>query len=155
MINPETFTEDTEEEREERQRRTGQIGSGLYVICTPRPYEEPEVTEVQHRVVCLTRPYPACQSCRHSRFTLLFNGKPDARFDRVLCPRWSSVSERLKGKNPDQYVTTEIATCAEKPFEFCPSCPARETLAKMDIDKTREGWVSRWKRFTEDDGDDE
>ena len=151
-LNPETFLEDTEEERAERQRRTGSLGNGLTVICTPKP-EEPEVTEVKHRVVCLMKPYPACHSCSHGRFTVVFNVTPGTREERVLCPRWVNLKERLEGGQPE-YVVTEKATCAEKPFEFCPSCPSVEALQKLNIDKTKEGWYARWRRFTEEEDDD-
>lgn len=153
-INPETLTEDSREAREERQRRTGSLGTGLHVVCTPDPLLEPDVTEIQHRAVCTTRPYAACQNCSHSRFTLFFNGRPEARFDRVLCPKWKSATDRLEGKQPEEYITTEVATCDAKLFEFCPSCPVKEALEKLGIDKTKDGWYSRWKRFTEEDEDE-
>jgi hypothetical protein len=151
-LNPETLAEDSREEREERQRRTGSIGTGLHVICTPKP-EEPEVSEIQHRVVCMTKPYPSCHTCAHGRFTLVFNVTPNARLERVLCPRWSGA-ERQEGKNPEEYIETEVATCQEKPFEFCPSCPSREALQKLGIDKLKDGWYSRWRRFTEEEPDE-
>lgn len=152
-LNPETLAEDTEEERHERQQRTEAIGNGLTVICRPIP-EDPEVTEVKHRVVCMTKPYPSCHSCRHGNFTLVFNVTPNARYERVLCPRWASQTDRLKGGQPE-YVVTEVATCGEKPFEFCPSCPSRGDLQKLDIDKTKDGWYSRWRRFREEELEDE
>lgn len=147
-INPETLQEDTEEERKERQRRTGSLGSGLTVICTPNP-EDPDVQEVQHRVVCAMRPYAACYSCQHRIFTLTFKGDPD-RYEQVLCPMWKNVQERLDGKQPDEYLKRELAMCAEKPFEFCASCPSREELAKMGIDKTKDGWYARYRRFKQE-----
>jgi len=153
-INPETLVEDTEETKRERQQRTGAIGNGLTVLCTPNP-EEPDAVEVKHRVVCLTKPYAACGMCQHGSFTLVFNVTPNARYERVLCPKWEGEARRLDGNSPDTYVPTEVATCEAKPFSFCPSCPSRAELQKLDIDKTKDGWYSRWKRFREEELEDE
>jgi hypothetical protein len=150
-INPETLAEDSDEERAERNRRTGARGNGLTVHCTPN-LAEPEVTEVQHRVVCLTKPYPSCAVCHHRDFTLVFNITPGARYERILCPRWAGATDRIAGKKPE-YVVAEAATCENQPFEFCPSCPSIDELKKLSIDKTKDGWYSRWKRFMEEPDD--
>ena len=150
-FNPETLQEETSEERAQRQRQTGVLGNGLHVLCTPT--EDPEVTEIQHRISCLSRPYAACSRCRHSSFTLIFNGNPQVRFETVLCPRWKRDGDRVKGEKPSSYVPTELATCSEKPFEYCPSCPSREVLSKLEVDKTKDGWYSRYKRFTQEEDD--
>jgi hypothetical protein len=148
-INPDTLTEESDEERRERQRRTGVLGNGVTVICTP-DLTQPDVTEVQHRAVCLVRPYPSCVSCRHGCFTLSFNANAQAKYEQVKCPAWCSPVDRLKGKSPSDYQSREIATCLEQPYEFCPSCPKREELSKLGIDKNKDGWYSRWQRFKKD-----
>src|SRR5436305_14928380 len=61
--------------------------TGLTVLCRP-DLDEPTVIERKHRVVCLTRPYPACLSCKNAEFTLLFKNDRTARFQQVACPRW-------------------------------------------------------------------
>lgn len=151
-LSPETLTEESNEERQQRQARTGVLGTGLTVHCTPTG--DPEVFEVKSRVVCLVRPYDHCSRCSHSLFTLSFNADPTARFEQVQCPRWRSISDRLKGEDPDSYVPVEVALCGRKPFEFCASCPLREDLAQLDVDKSKSGWYSRWKRFTKEEEDD-
>jgi hypothetical protein len=153
-INPDTLQEETEEQRRDRQRRTGVMGSGLTVLCTP-DLSQPDVTEVQHRVVCLMKPYPSCLSCRHGKFTLSFDANSQARYEHVKCPVWCSSADRLKGKIPSDYQSREIATCLEQPYEFCPSCPKREELAKLGIDKNKDGWYARWLRFKKEMEEDE
>jgi len=55
---------------------------------------------------------------------------------------------------PDDYVSVELATCEEMPFEFCPSCPSRKNVATMGADKSTSGWYGRWHRVIKEEGDD-
>jgi hypothetical protein len=126
---------------------------GLTVLCTPDP-TQPDVTEMQHRAVCLAQPYPACLSCRHSCFTLTF-GQKEERYEQVACPRWKSEKDRLAGEGPDDYAMTEQATCESKPFPFCASCPTQKQLQKYSADKTKPGWFGRWHRLRAKEFEDE
>lgn len=146
-LNPHTLAEETEEETLARQCQTGVIGNGHTVEC--HPTGEADVKEMKSRAVCLVRPYPTCGACAHSNFKLIFNADPNAKLQQVLCPRWQSEADRSQGKKPTEYVTTELLTCGKKPFEFCPSCPSMERLSQMFIDKKKDGWYSRFKRFKE------
>lgn len=137
--------EETYEERAERQRQTGVIGNGHTVVC--HPTGDPEVVEIQHRAVCLTRPHPACVGCEHKRFNLVFDADASAKYQTVKCPRWDQETDRMRGLSPSQYIETEILTCERRPFSFCSSCPSKETLSKMYIDKEKDGWFERLKRF--------
>lgn len=103
------------------------------------------VSEQKHRLVCATKPLPACQSCAHSKFKLVFTRRDFSL--KVLCPRWSSEGARCNGEKPESYQQVEVGVCKQKPFSFCPSCPSLEDLKEMYVDKTRDGWVSRWERF--------
>ncbi len=152
-LSPEELREESPRERAERERITGVMGNGHTVNC--HPTGDPEVSELKHRVVCLTKPYAACQGCRHSKFKLIFNADPNASLKTVMCPRWSQDADRLKGTQPDKYVETEIKTCAEKPYPFCPSCPSLENLSKMYIDKKKDSWYARFLRFKREEEDDE
>lgn len=157
-ISPETLTDEPREQQLERQRRTGVYGPGLTVLCRPDPMKDPEVVESQHRVVCLGKPYPACVTCRHSEFELIFRADNRERLqETVACPRWKNMLDRLDGKHPEEYVTTDLATCAKKPFEFCTSCPSRDEVEKYSANKMKDGWYGRWHRLRklefEDDDD--
>jgi len=147
-ISPESLNEETSEERQERFRRTGVIGPGKLVLCNPIP-EDPGVTETKSRVTCLTRPYAHCGSCNHSNFSLIFRVDTRERLGQVVaCPKWTrGLVDRTDGKPPDHYEPTEVSTCKKMPFEFCPSCPSIETVAKMSANKSKEGWYGRWNRF--------
>lgn len=126
----------------------------LTVLCTP-DLNEPTVTEQQHRVVCITKPYSTCLTCKNSKFSLLFKTDRTARFQQVACPKWGDERRRLKGEPPERYVTTEVATCESRPFSFCASCPSRTELTeKYSVDKTRDGWYGRWKRFRQGEFED-
>jgi hypothetical protein len=123
------------------------IGQGLTVFCHP-DLEDPEVVEVRSRAACLFRPYAACQTCPHQSFTLTFDAERSVkRQELVACPRWANAADRLEGKSPEGYIQTEVATCQAKPFEFCPSCPVREALLGMGLDKSEPGWYGRWHRL--------
>lgn len=108
---------------------------------------EAGVTERKHRATCLVKPYAACGSCAHSKFKLVFNADQNAKLQQVLCPRWKDETARAEGKSPESYVATEVMTCGTKPFPFCGSCPSMERLSQMFIDKKKDGWYSRFKRF--------
>lgn len=116
---------------------------GLFVTC--RPVDDPMVTERRHRSSCLMQAYPKCGTCKNSKFTLFFE-PAEKRLECVKCPRWKDNGARVRGDLPVSYVTTEVATCKEKLFEFCPSCPSKELLGEVDIDKDTEGWYNVWKR---------
>jgi hypothetical protein len=118
---------------------------GAYVDCHPK-LDDLEVVEKKHRASCLLKLMPQCSTCPNSRFTLLFN-TPDKKLLQVQCPRWKEVASLHIGKPPDEYVVTEEATCREAPFPFCGSCPSRAKLQELDIDKSKDGWLSRWDRF--------
>jgi hypothetical protein len=150
-LNPYTLLEETEEERRVRNRYTGEIGNGTTVYC--RPFlDDPDVVHQKHRVVCLMKPYLQCPSCPHSKFTVLLNLRnPAVEREMVQCPKWTTELDRQKGKSPDSYVSTERATCALKPFDFCQGCPSVDSLVELGIDKKKEGWYSRWRRFTQEE----
>jgi hypothetical protein len=159
-VNPYTLQEETEEDRRARNRLTGELGEGVTVLC--RPTDDPEVVQQQHRAVCLTRPYNNCSFCRHANFTLVFLRKNREDVDRVRrqqvrCPRWDTPRGYLSGKAPDHYASVEVGTCELKPFDFChEGCPTDlEGLVKLGIDKTRDEWYSRWRRFTKNEEDEE
>lgn len=99
---------------------------------------------------------PKCQTCPNSKFTLYFD-VPEKKLEQVKCPRWKSEQLRHAGAQPEEYVTTELATCREMPYGFCGSCPSQEELQKMYVDKTKDGWVARWTRFRKEmmDADDD
>lgn len=128
--------------------------AGRFVDCRPVP-EDPGIVERRHRASCLLKPKPQCGTCPNSKFTLLFN-LPEKKFQQVMCPRWKHEGERHAGKQPDSYVITELASCKDMPFSFCGSCPSREELQKLEIDKTKDGWFARWTRFRKEmlNGDD-
>jgi hypothetical protein len=156
-VNPYTLQEETEEERRARQQVTGELGNGLLVLC--RPTDDPAVVQQQHRAVCLTRPYQNCYYCPHSNFTFVFVKKdPEVleaqRRTQVLCPRWQDRGF-VSGKSPESYVSTELATCEIQPFEFCRDCPSIDALVQLGIDKSRDGWYSRWRRFTKEEDDED
>ena len=125
---------------------TGKARDGLTVECRP-VLGDPQIIQRQGRVICMTRPYEACTYCPHSAFELLFNTNKERRTEQVACPRWSNPGARMRGESPDGYVSTEVATCEEAPFEFCPSCPSRKNVATMGADKSTPGWYGRWKRL--------
>lgn len=145
------LTEESQEERNRRQRATGVFGNGHTVEC--HPTGDPEVREQKHRVVCLLKPYAACQCCPHSKFKLFFDANPKANLQIVKCPRWRDEEARARGERPS-YTDTEILTCASKPFPACQGCPSKEDLSTMYIDKTKDGWYMRFKRFSEEEGHD-
>lgn len=144
-FNPLTLQEESEEEARIRRRQTGVIGNGHEVLCYPTG--DPNVVEYQNRATCLTRPYQACDGCIHSNFTLVFNADSDAKFEQVKCPKWKNGLFPSLDELPSHYDTTEVATCKEKPFPFCSSCPSLERLSQLYIDKKKDGWYSRLKRF--------
>jgi hypothetical protein len=154
-INPDTLLEESEFQKKLRQRETGVIGNGLTVRCAP--YEDKTIVQFQHRAVCLYQPYQACPQCPHSNFTLIFNPEKD-RYAQVACPRWASPGGRMKGEDPEHYVPVEIATCEQRPFDFCSSCPSMEEVAECSVDKVSPGWYSRWHRLkkilSEEEDDD-
>lgn len=136
--------------------KVGNAKDGLTVECRPE-LNDPEIVQRQSRVMCLIKPYPACYSCQHSSFTILFKTDKEERYEQVSCPRWSNAAGRVKGESPDGYVSVEAATCSEMPFEFCPSCPSRKNVATTGADKSVPGWYGRWNRISkqEREGDDE
>lgn len=138
---------------EEKPLREGY--GGRYVMCTPN-LEEPEITEQRHRATCLLKLTPNCPTCPNNKFTLYFD-VPEKKLEQVRCPRWKSEALRHSGAGPEEYVVTELAMCKEAPFGFCGSCPSQEELQKMFVDKTKDGWVSRWSRFRKEmlEADDE
>jgi len=127
----------------------------MTVECRPVLGDQ-QIVQRQGRVVCLTKPYVACSYCPHSSFELLFNVNKEQRVEQVACPRWQSGDGRVSGKVPDDYVSVELATCDEMPFEFCPSCPSRKNVETTGADKTSPGWYGRWHRVAnereEEDG---
>lgn len=127
--------------------------SAKFAQCFPVK-DDPNITEARHRSLCLMRHKEECHSCPNSKFTLLFD-VPEKKLEQVMCPRWKSIASMWKGENPETYTVTEIATCKERPFPFCGSCPSVEELKELEIDKTKDGWLSRWKRFREEDYWDE
>lgn len=122
--------------------------SGRFVICHPNP-EDPEVAEQRHRAACLLKATPRCGTCPNSKFTLYFD-VPEKKLEQVKCPRWKSESIRHSGAPPEEYVVTELATCKEAPHGFCGSCPSKEELEKMHVDKSKDGWLARFNRFREE-----
>jgi hypothetical protein len=157
-LNPYTLLPETAEEERERQRVTGQIGNGVTVKCYPTG--DPDVTQIQHRAACLIKPYEVCYYCPHSSFTMVFRFRPREEAEAedgllVACPRWNSIVSRLNEKAPDAYVSVETGTCKLQPFDACRECPTDLVkLESMGIDKTKEGWYSRWVRFNKDDDDE-
>lgn len=121
---------------------------GLFVDCRPVPESDPKVIERRHRSSCLMQVTPRCSTCKNGKFTLFFETS-EKRLECVKCPRWADNGARMRGERPVSYVTTEVATCKEKPFEFCPSCPSKESLGELDIDKDEEGWYNVWSRAQE------
>ena len=112
------------------------------VKCHP-VLEDQMVVQDQHRLVCLTRPYQTCQFCPHQSFTLLFNANSGlALAEIVSCPRWEGA---IRGA-PDYYVPTEVATCRDRPFSFCSSCPSSNEVAEFGADKREQGWFGRWSK---------
>lgn len=111
--------------------------------------------QMQSRVICLTRPYQACSVCPHSMFTLIFKSQPDDPYDVVACPRWSDTPMKQNGEAPTSYVPVEVATCRQRPFDFCTSCPSRDQVLDIGADKHLDGWYGRWKRFVSDDQEDD
>ncbi len=154
-ISPATLQEESEEERDRRQQQTGVLSNGLKVVCFPN-LDDPMVSEIQHRAVCLTRPYSACEACCHATFTLIFKKDRTEKFIQVACPRWDSEQARILGLAPDFYVPTEEATCDTRPFSFCSSCPSRQTLeVEYGTDKMKDGWFGRWNRLRRKEFEDE
>jgi TPP-dependent indolepyruvate ferredoxin oxidoreductase alpha subunit len=151
-LSPETLLEESDWERLERQRDTGVLGSGLHVVCRPDPTDA-EVQQVQHRAVCILRPYLACSICPHQSFTLVFRAQPKNPYELVSCPRWKAEQDRIGGAAPDSYIPVERALCSERPFSFCPSCPSEDVLTDLGADKVRAGWYGRWRRFTTEETD--
>lgn len=127
--------------------------SGRFVHCHPVP-EDPEIVEQRHRASCLLKLRPQCHTCPNSRFTLLFD-TPEKKSEQVMCPRWKKDGDRHAGEPPKEYVVTEIATCKERPFDFCGSCPSREELQELHVDKTKDGWLARWNRFRKEEESDD
>jgi hypothetical protein len=152
-LDPYTLMEEDEEQSKERQRATGVIGNGTMVWCQPNVFD-PTIGQVQHRSVCLTRPYASCRTCPHVSFTLVFKSVPEDPYELLACPRWRDGERgRLSKKPPDDYVQVERAFCRSKPFNFCPSCPSSDLLVDIGADKVRPGWYGRWHRFTSEDDD--
>jgi hypothetical protein len=145
-ISPDTLEEEGEEERRERQGATGVLGNGSSVSCRPDLYD-PNIIQIQHRAVCLRRPYEACHSCPHLVFTLVFRAVPYDPYEIVACPRWRSPADRIKGESPASYVPVERVMCSQRPFDFCPSCPTQDVLVDLGADKVRPGWYGRWQRI--------
>lgn len=118
--------------------------AGKFVECHPLP-NDPLVIEKRHRASCLMQPTPRCHTCPNSSFTLFFE-EPEVRVQLVQCPKWSNAAARLRGDAPSSYVTTEVATCESRPFEFCPSCPSVENLEELELEKSNVGWYTIWQR---------
>lgn len=141
VLNPDTLEPfSCQEEALARQAATGEFQNGMIVGC-------PATGEQVGRAVCMFRPQPYCPYCRHRIFDLYF--EPDAKYELVACPRWTSEKSKADGDLPETYVITEVATCNLRPFTFCSSCPSSEELAVMRCEKVRPGWYSRWKRVTD------
>lgn len=151
-LSPETLLEEGELERRSRQTRTGVIGTGLTVTCHPS-LEDRMVMQQQNRAVCIYRPHPGCQVCPHANFTLFFDAKKN-RYDQVACPRWDRAGARSHGESPDGYKIVEIATCEDRPFDFCNSCPSLSEVAQFGADKAQPGWYTRWRRLTKEEDDE-
>jgi hypothetical protein len=151
-ISPETLLEERESERRHRQARTGVMGAGLTVDCRPS-LEDRMVMQMQNRSVCLYRPHPGCQICPHASFTLFFDAQKN-RYDQVACPRWDKAGSRLHGESPDSYRVVELATCEDRPFDFCASCPSMNEVAQFGADKAQPGWYTRWRRLARGDDDE-
>lgn len=118
--------------------------AGKFVECRPLP-NDPLVIEKRHRASCLMQPTSRCSTCPNSSFTLFFE-EADTRVQLVQCPKWTDGGSRLRGDAPVSYVTTEVATCQAKPFEFCPSCPSVENLEELELEKSKVGWYTIWQR---------
>lgn len=150
-LSPE-LREESSEERVQRECQTGVLGNGHLVRC--HPTGDPEVSEIRSRVSCLLKPLPACNGCSHSKFKMVFNADPATNLQTVQCPRWRNDATRMSGEKPVEYVETELLTCANKPFSFCGSCPSLERLSQMFVDKKKDGWYSRFRRFSKEEDDD-
>jgi len=141
------------ETEKKNETAVGNVKDGMVVDCRPA-LDDPQIIQRQSRVVCLVKPYTACYYCSHSSFDLLFNTNRDRRFEQVSCPKWERVEDRLKSNPPIGYVSVESATCAEMPFEFCPSCPTKKNVEITGADKSTPGWYGRWSRIhTEEVGE--
>jgi len=147
------FVSLVEEVETKEETQTGVARGGLTVECKPDLMDR-EIIQRQSRVVCLTKPYEACSYCPHASFTILFKTNKEERTEQVACPRWTNAQRNL-GQSPDGYVAVEMATCADMPFEFCPSCPSRKNVAVTGADKAKPGWYSRWHRVTKDEEEDD
>lgn len=147
-ISPDTLDEETSELRQERLRRTGVLGDGKIVLCHP-VLEDPGIQEMKGRATCLSRPHDHCGMCKHSTFSLIFRVDTRERLGQVVaCPKWlKGMVDRIDGKPPDRYEPTEVSTCKNMPYEFCPSCPSAETVAKFSANKAKDGWYGRWNRL--------
>jgi hypothetical protein len=144
-VDPDTLQDVSSDELLERQRRTGEIGNGLSVYCSPDPLQ-PGVWQVVSRSMCLFRPYPTCVSCPHRVFELIF--EEEATNTWVLCPRWKNGSQ---SGVPDFYTPCFVSDCRAKPYPFCLHCPSREELLRLHTDKQKSGWLERYNRITKDD----
>jgi hypothetical protein len=145
-LNPDTLEEEDDYERKLRQRDTGVLGNGISVSCRPDPYDL-NIVQIQHRAVCLTRPFHGCTACPHQAFTLVFRSQPYDPYEMIACPRWREVTDRIKGESPHTYVPVERGLCSSRPFDFCPSCPSQDVLVDLGADKVRPGWYGRWQRI--------
>ena len=145
-LNPDTLEMVTGEELRERQIQTGEVGNGLMVFCRPDP-QDPEIIQQVSRAICLTHPYPACPICPHQHFEILFKRLPDPG-NWVLCPRWKSGATV---NDPDFYTIVLSKDCVSKPFEFCPQCPSQDELIQINTDKTKQGWLTRYRKLSEGD----
>ena len=140
---------------EKREETTvGTAKDDLVVDCRPS-LEDPNILQRQNRVACLAQPYEACRFCPNTTFDLVFNIAKEQRYEQVSCPRWTSPASRLMGQDPEGYVSVEAATCAEAPFEFCPSCPSKRNVERTGADKATSGWYGRWHRLQRADQEDE
>jgi len=142
-LNPETLTPERDEDRRLRENETGVLGNGRTVICRP-VVEDPEVIQHQDRAVCAVRPYEACTYCPHRVFTLILVSDPTRRLQKVMCPVWTGLADRINEKQPEHYTEVTLEICEEKPYDFCPSCPKQEDLLELGIDKAKDGWFRRW-----------
>jgi hypothetical protein len=148
-LNPDTLQLVSGEELRERQARTGEVGNGLIVYCVPN-LDEPQVMQQIGRATCLTKPYPACPSCPHQRFEIIFRKRPDPQ-GWVMCPRWKNGST---GGEPSFYTVVTLTECTAKPFAFCPQCPDQQELILFDTDKRKQGWLSKYRRMLKEQEDD-
>lgn len=126
---------------------TGPLPDATHVSCRPDPLD-PSIIETRHRAVCVTKPYPGCITCPHSRFELVFTAQPQDMYEVIQCPRWGNEGHRYRGYPPDYYQPVERAMCLDRPFQFCSICPSQDELVDIGADKVRPGWYGRWRRFT-------